>query len=325
MSVEDRVLPELKSDEVKIRVKAAGVNFADLMMRMGLYPEAPEPPFVPGYEVSGVVEAVGEAVRSFQIGQRVMAMTRFGGYAEEVHVRLPYVRVIPENLSFEMAAAIPVNYLTAWCALFPLGQVKPGQAVFIHHILGGVGLAATQLAKTAGCKVIGSTSTHEKVAAAKDYGMDHVFNYRQHDFAKEARRFTEGEGVHLVLDATGGQNLKKDMQALRPAGRVILYGASSLVSGEKRSIINIAKALFSTPWINPFWLLSQNRGVFGLNLLKLYAHLDLLNEGISYIEDALKKGQIKPVLANVFPFKEVAQAHRFLQKRQNIGKVVLSF
>ena len=202
LQVQERPDPPVGPGEVRIAVKAAGINFADTMARVGLYPDAPKPPCVLGYEVAGEVESVGEGVSDHQVGDRVVAGTRFGGQAELVTVPAEQVLPLADGLSFEQGAAIPVNYGTAYAALIVMGSLRKGDRVLIHAAAGGVGISATQIARNVGAEIFG-TASPSKHDAIRAQGVDHPIDYRSLDFEAETMRITGGEGVDLVIDALG--------------------------------------------------------------------------------------------------------------------------
>src|ERR1044071_6451579 len=208
MKVETRPDPVPAQGEVLIRVKASGLNFADVLFRSGLYPDGPPKPCIMGYEVSGVIESRGEAVDRELLGQAVIAMTRFKGQAELVAVPEMQVFEKPANLSFEEAAAIPVNYLTAWALLVVMGSLQSGEAVLIHNAGGGVGLAALDIAKHIGAKTFG-TASPSKHSLLKERGLDHAIDYRNQDWLPALMKLTDGRGVELVIDPLGGKNWEK--------------------------------------------------------------------------------------------------------------------
>ena len=328
LQVQERPDPPVGPGEVRIAVKAAGINFADTMARVGLYPEAPKPPCVLGYEVAGEVESVGTGVDAVKLGDRVMAGTRFGGQASMVSV--PEGQVIPldDSFSYEQGAAFPVNYSTAYAALVIMGGLREGERALIHAAAGGVGISATQIARSRGAEIFGtaSASKHEAISAQ---GVDHPIDYRTTDFEQEVRRITDGEGVDLIMDATGPTNFRKDYRLLREGGRLIMYGASELATQQGRSIPTLARNLMRMPMATmPWWkslsILSENKGVFGLNML---AWQD--REGLDRVIEPLSKEveertiKIDPVVAEAFPFERAGDAHRFIAERRNIGKVVL--
>jgi NADPH:quinone reductase-like Zn-dependent oxidoreductase len=305
LRVEERPDPVASGDQVVVEVKAAGLNFADVMARMGMYPDAPKPPMVMGYEVAGVVEGTGE---------RVMAGTRFGGQAEKVAVERSAVIPLPEGLSFAQGAAIPVNYATAWAGLVTYGNVQPGERVLIHAAAGGVGIAATQIAKRRGAHVLG-TASPSKHDAIRSNGVDEAFGY---DLPKSLGK------VDVVLDAIGGASFKRSYDLLRPGGRLVAFGASSVVGGEKRNLIKAApQALRMLRGFNLIEQMSASKAVIGLNMLTLWDDRGTLDEWITPLREMLEDGSLKPVVSDEVPFDRAADAHRIMTERRNIGKVVL--
>jgi synaptic vesicle membrane protein VAT-1 len=322
LKVETRPDPAPGRGEVLVRVKAAGLNFADILARQGLYPDAPPKPCVMGYEVSGTIEAVGEGVPQDPIGKPVFALTRFGGQAELVAVPLTQVFEKPDQLSFEQAAAIPVNYLTAWALLVTMGGLKKGEAVLIHNAGGGVGLAALDIAKHLGVKTYGtaSASKHEFL---KSRGLDHSIDYRNQDWLAELRNLTENRGVELVIDPLGGSSWKKSYRALRSTGRMGVFGMSTASANGILGKLRALKALAQTPRFNPLSLMNRNRGVFGLNLGHLWGEAEKIADWTAEIMRGVAEGWIRPHVDRAFPFAQVAEAHRYIEARKNIGKVVL--
>jgi synaptic vesicle membrane protein VAT-1 len=227
LAVREAPDPEPKPDEVRIRVEASGVNFADIVNRVGLYPDLPPIPVVPGYEVSGRIDAAGADVDSNWIGRDVLAMTHFGGYADVICVPLQQVFPRPSSMSALEAAALPVNYFTAWQLVVVMGGLKPGETVLVHSAGGGVGIAAIQIAKHIGATVIGTASA-SKHSELRALGVDHLIDYRTEDFEVRAREITHGRGVELILDAIGGDSLKKGYRLLAPTGRLGMFGISSV-------------------------------------------------------------------------------------------------
>jgi NADPH:quinone reductase-like Zn-dependent oxidoreductase len=316
----------LEPGTVRIRVAAAGVNFADLMMRMGLYPEAPPRPFVPGYEVAGTVVEVDGTVADrpdLAPGARVVAVTRFGGYAEEVVAPASKVFPLPEGWSFEEGAAFPVVYLTAWTALCPMARVRRGDLVLIHGIAGGVGLAALAIARAAGARVAGTCGGPEKVRAAVEQGAERAFDHRVENIAAETRAWAPG-GVDVVLEPRGGKALRESLALLRPTGRVVTYGVSSMVAGRKRNLFATVRGALPMLWLSPLKLVSENLGVFGLNVLQLWDRDDILGEALTDLVRGAREGVYRPVLDRSFTLDQAGEAHRYLHDRKNIGKVVLT-
>jgi NADPH:quinone reductase-like Zn-dependent oxidoreductase len=327
LQVQDRPDPAVGPGEVRIAVKAAGINFADTLARTGLYPDAPKVPCVVGYEVAGTVESVGDGVQSVKPGDRVLAGTRFNGHAELVTVPENMVYAMPERLSFEEGAAFPVNYATAQAGLVVMAGLRAGERVLIHAAAGGVGISATQIAKRIGAEVFGTASA-SKHHAIRTQGVDHAIDYRSQDFAQEVRRLTGGEGIDVAFDALGPSSFRKDYQLLRPGGRLIMYGASEVQTGEKRSVPaalrTLARSPFSSmPWWKGLGVMNENKGVFGLNMLSWWDAEKSLDRVIEPLIPGLQTGELKPVVAQAFPFERAPDAHRFIAERRNIGKVVL--
>lgn len=327
LQVQERPDPPVGPGEVRIEVKAAGINFADTMARLGLYPDAPKPPCVMGYEVAGVVESIGESVSTHAVGDRVIAGTRFGGQAELVTVSEAQVLPLPERLSFEQGAAFPVNYGTAYAALVVMGSLREGSRVLIHAAAGGVGIAATQIARNAGAEIFGTASPgkHEAILAQ---GVAHPIDYRSQDFEAETKRITGGEGVDLIIDALGPTSFRKDYRLLRPGGRLVMYGLSEAANESGRDIPAALKSLVKMPLATiPWWkslaLMNENKGVFGLNMLKWWDREGSLDRVTEPLMEDLRAGRIEPVVAEAFPFEKAGDAHRFIAERRNVGKVVL--
>jgi synaptic vesicle membrane protein VAT-1 len=319
--VQERPEPTVGQGQVRIRVHAAGLNFADVMARVGLYPDAPKPPTVMGYEVAGEIESVGPGADGFQPGQRVVAGTRFNGFAELATADAVNVLTVPEGMSFEEAAALPVNYGTAYAAIELLAHVRPGERVLVHAAAGGVGIAALQILRDRGAEVIGTASA-SKHDAVRAQGAAHVIDYRTQDVKTEVERITGGDGVDVVLDGLGVFKLSYSL--LRPGGRAVLFGASQLLSGDKRNMVKALRAMATMPRFNALKLMGQNRSVMGLNLLKWWDDRGSIEELTKPLVDLVERGVVHPVIAESFPFDRAADAHRYIQDRKNIGKVVLT-
>lgn len=316
MAVQERPDPPLTSGSVRIAVAAAGVNFADVMARLGLYPDAPKPPCVVGYEVAGAVTEVADGVESVKVGDRVLAGTRFGGYSSEVVVPQRDVIALPERLSFEQGAAIPVNYATAWAALVCYGNVQRGERVLIHAAAGGVGIAAIQIAKRRGAEVIGAASPG-KHGRLRELGVTDAVDYTKDGWEKALGRFD------VILNAVGGRSLSRSYKMLRPGGRLIAYGASAVVSGERRNLKAALGTLASMPWFNLTKQMSQSKAVIGLNMLTLWDDRGTLSPWIEPLSEMMDDGTIDPVIAASFDFEHAGDAHAMLTERRNVGKVVL--
>jgi synaptic vesicle membrane protein VAT-1 len=324
LQVKEAPDPTPKAGEVRIRVEASGVNFADIMGRMGVYPDLPPIPVVPGYEVSGRINAVTPGVDQSWIGRDVIAMTRFGGYADVVCVPVKQIFPRPAGLSALEGAAIPVNYFTAWQLVVVMGALKANETVLIHSVGGGVGIAATQIAKHIGARVIGTASV-AKHGEMRALGVDHLIDYHTEDFEARTREITGGRGVELILDAVGAGSWKKGYRVLAPTGRLGMFGVSSLASDKERNLFSLLSMLANTPWFqfNPLRLMNANKGVFGVNLGHMWVEIDRLREWGDALMDLAAKGVIKPKVAASFKFDAAPEAHHFIQDRRNIGKVLL--
>jgi NADPH:quinone reductase-like Zn-dependent oxidoreductase len=316
LDVQERPDPSVGPGEVRIAVASAGVNFADVMARMGVYRDAPKPPCVIGYEVAGTVLEVGAGVQSINHGQRVMAGTKFGGYASQVVAPAADVVPLPDGLTFEQDAAIPVNYATAWAALIAYGNLQPGERVLIHAAGGGVGIAATQIAKRHGAEVYGtaSPSKHDRI---REIGVDHALDYTHEGWELNLPSFD------IVLDAIGGKSFRRSYGMLRPGGRMVCYGASAIVSGERRNLVSALRTVLRMPRFNLLKQMSASKTVVGLNMLTLWKDRHTLEPWVSPLRELLDDGTIKPVIAGDFSFERAGEAHNMLSQRRNLGKVVL--
>jgi NADPH:quinone reductase-like Zn-dependent oxidoreductase len=334
LQVQERPSPALQPGQVRIKVHAAGVNFADTMARVGLYPDAPKPPCVVGYEVAGeIVEGISEegpasggiaASGTLRVGARVIAGTRFGGYADEVIVKPQDTFPLPDGLSYEQGAAIPVNYVTAYAGLLRYGNLQRGEKVLLHAAAGGVGIAATQIAKHHGAEIWG-TASPGKHDAIRGFGVDHPIDYTSKDFAREVRRISgEKTPLDIVMDAVGGSSFRKGYGLLRAGGRLVAYGASSVTPGEKRDLKAVARMLATTPIFHPMQMMSASKSVIGLNMLTLWDEFGSLDDYIDPLREWIDAGKIRPVVAEAFPLERGADAHRYMQERKNVGKVVLT-
>ncbi len=316
MQVQERDDPSPGPGEVRIEVAASGINFADVMARVGLYADAPKPPCVVGYEVAGTIVEVGEGVNGLSHGQRVMAGTKFGGYASQVVALAGDVVALPEELTFEQGAAIPVNYGTAWAALIGYGSLQPGERVLIHAAAGGVGIAATQIAKRHGAEVYGTSSPgkHERIA---ELGVDHPLDYTREGWESGLPKFD------VILDAIGGKSFRRSYSMLRPGGRLVAFGASAVMSGEKRNIVTALRTVARMPRFNMIKQMSESKAVIGLNMLSLWVDRGTLAPWVDPLTELLADGTIKPVVAEAFSFEHADDAHRMISERRNVGKVVL--
>jgi NADPH:quinone reductase-like Zn-dependent oxidoreductase len=309
--------------EVRIRVHASGLNFAEVMARQGLYPDAPKPPCVVGYEVAGVVDELGPGVTDPAVGQRVLALVRFGGHADVVCAQAIQVVPMPDDMSFEQGAAIPVNYLTAYHILFRVANLRPGERVLVHMAAGGVGIAVLQLCRTVDGVVTFGTASAGKHDVLRAEGCTHPIDYRTVDYVDEIRTLTDGTGVDLVLDPLGGRDWKRGLSLLRPVGRLVAYGFANLATGERRSVTNLGRQLVGLPLLTPLGLMDRNRTVSGVNMGHLWDRADLVRDELDALIRLWGEGALKPRIDTVVPFAEAARAHQLITGRRNVGKVVL--
>jgi NADPH:quinone reductase-like Zn-dependent oxidoreductase len=316
LEVQERPAPSCGPGQVRISVAAAGVNFADLMATQGLYPDAPKPPCVVGYEVAGTVVERGEGVHEPGEGQRVMAATRFGGYAEEVVVAAADALALPDGLSFEQGAALPVNYGTAYAGLVRYASLRSGERVLVHAAAGGVGIAATQIARHRGAEVWG-TASPAKHDAIRCFGVEHPLDYTRGGWQRGLPQFD------VIMDAIGGRSFRTSYDLLRAGGRLVAFGASSVVSGEKRNLLTAGRAALSMPRFNMIKQMSASKAVIGLNLLTLWDEMGTLEPFIEPVREMLESGALEPVVSDAVPFDRAPDAHRILSERRNVGKVVL--
>ncbi len=327
LQVQERPDPPVEPGQVRIAVRAAGINFADTMARVGLYPDAPKPPCVLGYEVAGEIESLGEGVSDWKLGDRVIAGTRFGGQAELVCADAAQVLPLPDQLSFEQGAAFPVNYGTAYAALMLMGGMRKGDRVLIHAAGGGVGISATQIARNVGAEIFG-TASPGKHDAIRAQGVTHAIDYRSQDFEAEVMRITGGEGVDLIIDALGPTSFRKDYRLLRSGGRMVMYGLSESTKAGARDLPATLKGLLkmplaTMPWWKSLTMMNENKGVFGLNMLSWWDREGNLDRVTEPLLADLEAGRLEPVVAEAFPFDRAGEAHEFIAQRRNVGKVVL--
>ncbi len=304
-------------DDVTIAVKYSGINFADLQMRLGYYPDAPKRPFVPGYEVSGTVEAVGRNVKRFAPGDPVVAGTYFGGYASQVTLNARQVFPLPKAIDLAEGAALPVAFFTAHLALFEMARVRAGDKVLIECATGGVGTLAVQMAVHRGAEVVGLTSTPSKKSYIQGLGAR---AFTTEEFARDASI----RGFDFILNAAGGRTIKPQIERLGLTGRMVCMGLNSGVKDGKRNLLRLAVAALATPRVSAFTLMDKNVGLFGLNALHVLRDptwASRLTEKLADVSDM----NLAPHVSKVFPAEKAADAHEFLATRKALGKVLLAW
>ncbi|XP_029109919.1 synaptic vesicle membrane protein VAT-1 homolog [Scleropages formosus] len=314
--------PALKAGDVLVRVKACGLNFADLLGRQGLYDRLPSPPVTPGMECSGVVEAVGEEVTDRKVGDKVLVICRNGLWQEVVAVPTDHTFLMPEGMSFEEAAALLINYITAYMILFDFGNLRPNQSVLIHMAAGGVGIAATQLCKTVKDVTVFGTASASKHEVISQGGVTHPIDYRTRDYVEEIRKISP-KGLDIVLDPLGGSDTNKGFNLLKPMGKLITYGAANVLTGPKKNLFAVAKSWYNHFSVNVQSLMNSNKAVCGFHLGYLDGEFELVAQVANKVLELYGQGKIKPRVDSTWHFEQVGDAMRRMQERNNVGKVIL--
>lgn len=319
--------PQPGPGEVRIAVRAIGVNYADCVVRMGLYQSAREFvgwPITPGFEVAGVIDALGEGVTEHEVGAEVVAVTRFGGYASSLCVPAHQAFARPGGVPLEQAAGIPTVFLTAWYALHALAHARAGETVLVHSAAGGVGGALCQFARIAGCRVIGVVGASHKTEAARAAGAEIVIDKSREDPWRAVAAAAPG-GVDVACDANGPETLRRSYKHLAPGGRLVVYGFHTMLprTGGKPNLVRLAINYLRTPWFSPLALTNENRGVLGFNLSYMFHRADLLREGMAAILGGFAQGTLRPPPVTTYALARVAEAHRALESGQTVGKLVL--
>lgn len=321
MRIREFDLPDPAPGEVRVAVKAIGLNFADVFAIWGLYKAAPKEEYTPGLEYSGVVESVGAGVTHLRPGDRVMGVTRFGGYTTALNIDARYVLPLPEGWDFPTGAAYLVQTLTAYYGMSSLGNIERGQTVLIHSIAGGVGLQALKIAKALDCFVIGTVGNASKVDLAQKTGCDRVI-VRGGDFGQALREALGNRPLELVLDTVGGQYFTIPFNMLAPMGRMIVVGSSRYASvGNRPNLLHMLRHFLTRPKIDPQSLPEQNKGLFGFNLIYLYERAELMHRLLQEL-DGLRLAP--PHVGHTFPFEKMHDAINLFQSGKTVGKVVVT-
>ena len=298
--------PALRPGAVIVRNHVIAVNFADTFFTRGQYIVRPVFPDIPGMESSGVIDSVAPDVTDLKPGMRV-ACIGMGTYAEYTLIGRSRVIPIPDFMSFEQAAALPIAMLTAWHMLHTIHDTRPSQIILIHSAAGAVGIAAVQIAKAAGARVIGTVSSAEKEALARQYGADDVIDYETQDFVAEANRISGGHGVDLILDAVGKPTFEKGLKCLAPFGHLILFG----------------RAGGPPDPVDPMKLFERSLKVSGFVLPHVYSNRDLMRHGLDDAFRLIREGRLTIPIGGTFPLEQAAEAHRFVLSRNSTGKLLL--
>lgn len=319
--------PQLSPGEVRVQTRAIGVNFADVVIRLGLYESAKKYvgwPITPGFEIAGDVVELGAGVSDLQIGERVFGVTRFGGYASQVCVPRAQLFAAPKTWSYAQAATFPTVHLTAYYALRQVLRTRPGERVLVHSAAGGVGLAALQLARADGLSSIGLVGSSHKRAVALEYGATDVIDKSTQATWTEVERLAPG-GLHYVLESNGAETMNASYRHLRPTGRMVVYGFSSMLTrGSGRpNWLKLAYDYLRTPRYHPLKLVDENKGVIGFNLSYLFEEQSLLGEAMARMLSEVERGAIRPLPVSEFPLEKAGDAHEALQGGATIGKLAL--
>ena len=323
ITTEPMQAPTPKAGEVRIKVAYAGINFADLLMRLGFYQPRPPFPFTPGYEVSGVVDALGKGVAGLEVGQKVVAAMRNGGQASYVLSPVDRVIPLPDGISLQAAASTPVTYMTAHHMLHHLGHLRPEDKVLVHGGAGGVGTAALQLCKWAGVKQVWATSSKGKHHIIEHYGARPIDRHNE-DFEAIIKEETGGTGVDHILDPIGGDHLRRSLSCLAEGGRLYTYGMSAAAPSGKRSLLKALFALRRMPKFDPLRLMTRNRAVFGVHM-GTWSNEAVMHGQLARIVEGIQTGHLEPIVDSVFDATNVQEAHQYIHDAKNIGKVLLRF
>ncbi len=324
--LEIREMPALEpgQGQVRVRVKAIGLNFADVLMRLGVYTGTPAAPFIPGLEFAGIIEKVGDGVETCRVGESVMAVTRFGSHAEFVTLDARRVIRLPAQMSFEEGAAFPVNYLSAHCGLVHLGRARPGERLLLHAAAGGVGIAAIQLARHIGVEIFGTAGSPAKVELIRSMGVAHAINYRVDDFAAAVRLQVGQNGIDVVMDSVAGRLFKPGWDLLAPMGRYIIYGMASVSGKGGLNYLRAAREVLALPRIQPLQTIAANRTLAGFHLGTLDPGHPYFRAAAGEILELYRDGVLRPFIGATFPFESIREAHAHLQSRSSTGKVVVT-
>jgi NADPH:quinone reductase-like Zn-dependent oxidoreductase len=319
----DAAVPEPTENQIQIKSEAFGLNFADVMARQGLYQDAPPLPAVLGYEVVGTVSKIGSKVKNFQIGQRVVALTRFGGYAEYAVTDERAAVTIPDDMDTGVAAAIATQYCTAYYCAYEMAPLFEGQHVLIQAAAGGVGIALVQMAKNKGCVVYGTAGSEDKMIFLRDLGVDHPINYKTTDFEAYVKKLRDKEGLDVIFDSLGGKAVKKGFNLLASGGRIVCFGVGSRANKAK-GIINDLSLALGFGIYSPIQYLLNSKGMIGVNMLRLADNKpDTLQRCMKNVSNMIINKELNPHVGGKFSHTELAKAHDFLGGRGSIGKIIV--
>ncbi|MGB5591858.1 MAG: zinc-binding dehydrogenase [Gammaproteobacteria bacterium] len=323
LRLEEAPIPTPGPGQLRIKVISAGINFADILIRQGVYPGAPPLPCVLGHELAGTVDGVGQDVDPIWVGRPVLALTDYGGYADYHVIDADRVLIKPDGLDFVSAAALPLNYITAWVLLIVMGSLRADQTVLIQNAGGGVGLAALDIARHVGATTIG-TSSPGKHDFLRGRGLDHAIDYRQPDWHQQISSITHSQGVDLIIDPMGPRSWKQSLSMLGPCGRLGMFGISEAARPGLAGKLRLIRGMISAPMFHPARLIRGNQGAFGCNIHQMYQARGKLNNWLGRILKGVAEGWVRPHVDRCFPLQQAAEAHQWIEERNNVGKVILS-
>lgn len=314
--------PIPQKGQIGIKVEAFGLNFADIMARLGLYQDCPKLPAIIGYDVVGHIDSIGEGVTGYEIGQRVTAMTRFGGYSTYAVTDYRAAAVISESMSLIDATSLAVQGCTAYYCSFEASRLHPGDYVLIHAAVGGVGSLLVQIALNQGAIVFGTTSSEEKIQMLKEMGVQYPINYKTQNFEKEIKNITNGKGLHAIYDPIGGSGVKKGYNLLSSGGTIVCFGGSEL--NEKTNIFSKLSFAAGFGIYSPIGLMQNSKTISGVNMLRIADFRpEILKHCFNEVVKLYDQKIIQPLDGKLFEFEQLAEAHNFLESRKSMGKIAL--
>jgi len=317
-------VPVPEENQVLIKTEASGLNFADVMARLGMYKDAPPIPCILGYELVGRIEKIGKGVRNLIAGQRVLTFTRFGAYAEYVVADYRGVVPIPQDMDAGVACALATQYCTAWYAAEEMVKLNEGDHVLVNAAAGGVGIALVQIAKRKKCIVYGTCGSDEKIEFLKKSGVDFPINYLKQDFYEAIRNIRGKQGLDVVFDSVGGSNFKKGKNLLGHGGRIVGYGAAERVGGS--SFFSTLSLAWNFGFFSPITLIMKSQAIIGVNMLRIAeTKPEILQRCIQQVLTLTMQGELKPHVGGIFPAERISEAHAFLESRKSIGKIIVSW
>lgn len=327
LKLNEFILPKIQPNEVSVEVKAIGVNYADVCVRLGVYESAKQYvgwPITPGFEFAGIINEVGASVTRWKKGDNVFGVTRFDAYSSDIVLSENQIFTLPHRWTFEQAAAFPSVFITAYHALFQIVRIRPQGKLLIHSAAGGVGTALLQIAKLHGFESVGVVGSTAKIKTAFDFGATHVIDKSKEDLWAKASSLAPS-GYDAIFDANGPETLRKSFDHLAQTGKLLIYGAHSMIpkQGGKLNFFKLIKGWFAMPRFAPFDLVSTNRSVIGFNVSFLFDRHDLMDECFTQLLSWIKEQKIKPPTITTFSLKDVAEAHKKIESGTSVGKLVL--